>query len=254
VHVAEKGKDPRRASLVAFGGAGPIHAHAVALALKMREVICPLRAGVASALGFLTAPIAFDFAQSLAQPLTSVTPSDLRDVVGTMEGRGYDTLREAGIAHERVAFTRSADMRYVGQGHEIEVPLPAGEIDEAYIRSLPSLFYEAYRSLYGQAHEDVPIEFVTCRVTASGPAPSLQLPKTDGGNPDLSRARKGSRQVYFKETGGFVDAEVYDRYQLPVWTSLPGPAVVEETESTVIVPPQMTALVDAYGNLLLRVV
>lgn len=255
VHVAEKGKDPRRSSLVAFGGAGPIHAHAVALALKMREVICPLRAGVASALGFLTAPIAFDFAQSVALPIDELTSDVLADVFFGMESRGTETLKDAGIGDSDVTFERSADLRFVGQGHEVEVPLPSGKVDDAYLKALPGHFHRAYHELYGQTHTDVALEIITCRVTASGPRPSITLPTVEEQTESVLRARKGSRPVYFKcaDSAGFVETPVYDRYRLKAGARFPGPAVVEEAESTVIVPPQMTASIDVFGNMLLQV-
>ena len=251
VHVAEKGKDPRRASLVAFGGAGPIHAHALALALNMKEVVCPLRAGVASALGFLTAPIAFDFAQSVATLLHELTAESLRATIEAMERRGAETLAGAGIEPGAVSFRRSADMRFVGQGHEIEVPLPGGHVDNRYMAALEDHFHDRYQALYGQRHSDVRIEFITCRVTASGPDPELRIPEIEASEHTLEDARKGSRPVYFKP-GGFADTAVYDRYTLPPAATIAGPAVIEERESTVVIPPEMRGSVDRYGNLVLQ--
>lgn len=254
VHIAEKGKDPRRASLVAFGGAGPVHAHALTKALGMRELICPLRAGVASALGFLTAPMAFDFAQSVASPLSDLTASELGEIVASMEERGAETLAAAGAVPENVRHSRSADMRYVGQGHEIEVPLPDGEIHAEYVDALIGHFEAKYRELYGQVHPEVAVEFMTCRVTSSGPDRDLGLPGVDEAprsSPD-SRARKGTRPVHFGEHG-FLDASVLDRYALRAGDVVNGPAVVEERESTVVIPPEMDGSVDSFGNLIVRV-
>lgn len=253
VHVAEKGRDPRSASLVAFGGAGPIHAHAIARSLGLHEVICPLRAGTASALGFLTAPIAFEFARSLASRVDTLDARVLAETFATMESLAYETLRQAGIERDQVSFRRSTDMRHVGQGHEIEVLLPPGAIDAAYVGNVPGLFYEAYDQHYGQTHMDVPIEMITCRLVASGPEPSPSLSAIEKDPASVRRAHRGTRPAYFQEAGGFVETTVYDRYSLRANARLQGPAIVEERESTVIVPPGMNAEVDLYGNLIIQV-
>lgn len=251
VHVAEKGRDPRRAALVAFGGAGPIHAHAIATALQMREVICPLKAGVASALGFLTAPIAFDFARSVASILNQLRGETLSETVQSMEERGRNTLGAAGISVADIQHVRSADMRYVGQGHEIEVELPSGPIDDAYVSKLAGAFHDQYRAVYGKSHPDVPVELITCRVQSSGPDPALTVPRMEPAPPvSTDAAKTGSRLVSFGN-GGFVDTNVYDRYALGAGSEVQGPAIVEERESTVAIPPEMRAQVDAYGNLIL---
>jgi N-methylhydantoinase A len=252
VHVAERGKDPRRASLVAFGGAGPIHAHALARELKLKEVICPLRAGTASALGFLCAPIAFELARSLVTLLQELDWRDLAAVFNDMESQSYTTLKQAGIHAQKVTIKRSIDIRHVGQGHEIEVTIPQGEIDDDYVTGIPALFYDTYQHFYRQAHHDVPIQIITCRVVASGPEPSLELPLLEQDPESAHSAIKGDRPVYFEETHGFVDTMVYDRYLLKAGAAIEGPAVAEERESTVVISPSMSAVVDRYGNLLLH--
>jgi N-methylhydantoinase A/oxoprolinase/acetone carboxylase beta subunit len=255
VHVAEKGRDPRRASLFAFGGAGPIHAHAIARALRMREVICPLRAGVASALGFLTAPMAFDFARSLTMPFERLEASTLAETFAAMEARGTATLTAAGTPAELVSHRRSCDMRYVGQGHEIEVPLPGGPIDASFLEAVAERFAARYAELYGRAHPEVAMEFVTCRVTSSGPDPDVTLPAVAAADDGAAAAAcTGSRDVYFGNPGtpgAFLATAVYDRYRLAAGATIVGPAVVEERESTVVIPPGMLGSVDRYGNLVL---
>lgn len=251
VHMAEKARDPRRASLVAFGGAGPVHAHAIANALDMREVICPLRAGVASALGFLTAPIAFDFARSMTSSFSDLDTDELNTVFSEMENRGATLLSDAGIAPSDVRHERSADMHYIGQGHDVEVPLPSGDFTPENLSDVAERFHASYAKLYGQAHPNVAIEFVTCRVTSSGPDSDLRLPELEAGQKQpSSEALLGTRQVYFAPDG-FVDTRIVNRYALRTGNVLVGPAVVEERESTVVIPPSMAGHVDAFGNLVL---
>ncbi len=252
VHVAERGQDPRQASLIAFGGAGPIHAHALARELKLREIICPLMAGVASALGFLTAPIAFELARSFVTLFDDLDARELAEVFEDMESQGYENLEKAGIEPGQVTIKRSVDLRHVGQGHEIEVNIPPGKIGDGYVSDIPSMFFDTYRRVYGQVHGDVPIQIVTCRVAASGPEPQLGLPTMESDGTSAEEASKGQRPVYFEETSSFVETRVFDRYSLGAGANIGGPAVVEENESTVVIPPSMIGTVDQFGNLFLR--
>jgi N-methylhydantoinase A len=252
VHVAERGKDPRRAALVAFGGAGPVHAHAIARALGMQEVICPLRAGVASALGFLTAPIAFDFARSLVAEYSRLDHATLSETFESMAARGAAMLMDAGIAEDQITHVRSADMRYLGQAHEVGVRLPPGTIDSQYVAGIADRFHETYRALYGRSHPEAAIELVTCRVVSSGPPRDLRLPDFQRGSAaPPGSALQGHRRVHFG-AAGFVDTRVIDRYALLAGNVIEGPAVVEERESTAVIPPGMEGKVDDFGNLVLN--
>jgi N-methylhydantoinase A len=250
VHLAEKGQDPRHTSLFATGGAGPIHAHALLCALDFKEVICPLRAGAGSALGFLTAPIAFELAQSISARLDDLRAALLAEVFTEMETEGYAVLARAGINSKQVRFRRTADMRYVGQGHEIEVPFPSGNIDIDYVLRLSQVFSDTYQLKYGHSLTNVPIEIITCRLICSGPEPRLILPVVN--SISSGDARRGSRIAYFGEEAGNMDTEVYDRYMLTAGTVITGPAVIEERESTVVVPPNLIGVVDQYANVILQ--
>jgi N-methylhydantoinase A/oxoprolinase/acetone carboxylase beta subunit len=251
VHVAERGEDPRRYLLVAFGGAGPIHAHAIVKALKAPGFICPPSAGVASALGFLTAPIAFDFARSFIGRMDRVDLGTLDGVYRTLEDEALTVLRTAGVSQEETELERSADLRHVGQGHEITVALPKTEVGETALDlvRIRQAFDEEYERLFGHAHRDVPIEILTCRVRASGPAPRIEL-ETPAADPRAAeRARKGSRQAWFAEAGGFVETAVFDRALLAPGATVEGPAIVEEADCTIVVPPGMGVEVDRDANL-----
>ncbi|MEW6297960.1 MAG: hydantoinase/oxoprolinase family protein [Thermodesulfobacteriota bacterium] len=250
IHLVEKGRDPRGYSLIAFGGAGPVHAYRVAERLKLHTLVCPLAAGVTSAFGMLTAPLAFDFVQSYVTPLADLDFTVLGRMFADMEARGRALLQAAGVEGE-ITFTRSADMRYLQQGFEIRVPLPPGRLTQADVPALRRAFAEEYERLYKRLNPGVEIEVVSWRVVASGPRPQIRLrpPETAEGHP--SDALKGERPVYFPEHDGFVPCAVYDRYRLPAGTTFTGPAVVEERECTVVVGPGARVSVDAEQNLVI---
>lgn len=251
VHIAERGEDPRRLTLLAFGGAGPLHAYAIARALKMQGYICPAGAGVTSALGLLTAPAAFDLAHTFVARITPQTLIELDAVYAALEAEGRTRLSEAGVADAEMRFERSADMRHRGQGHEIVVDLPWPRLAEIDLdRDLRPHFYARYERMYGHAHTHLDLEIMTCRVRASGPRPTVALPQASPANGDLARARKGYRQAHLPDVGRLASLPVYDRDLLPAGAALPGPAIVEERDSTTIVGPGTTGRVDEYLNLI----
>ncbi|MBV7336454.1 hydantoinase/oxoprolinase family protein [Chloroflexi bacterium TSY] len=252
VHVAERGADPRNLMLIAFGGAGPVHAHQIARALKMRGYICPASAGVASALGFLTAPASFEFARTFIAQVTQEKLTELDEIYAELKQEGQERLTEAGIPLEQMTFHLKADLRHVGQGHEIVVELPYASLTGVDLdNELRPLFYERYEEIYGYAHRHLGLEITTCRLTASGPRPNIMLKKAplvqDGTTADS--ARKAFRQVYFAEKGGFVETPIYDRYSLAAGMTFAGPAVVEEEDSTAVIGSGATVVVDPYANL-----
>jgi N-methylhydantoinase A len=168
VFSAEKGVDLRRFALVAFGGAGPVHAYSLALKLHVGWILCPYGAGVASAIGSLVAPPAVDFVHSYMSALDSLDWNGLNGIYREMEERGRTILNEAGIFGSDVVVTRSADMRYVGQGYEITVPVPFGDLSGSR-QTLEKNFWDTYHSLYQRHLDGVKIEGVSWRVTVSGP-------------------------------------------------------------------------------------
>lgn len=253
VHLAERGEDPRRLKLMAFGGAGPVHAHQIARALKMRGYICPTSAGVASALGFLTAPIAFDFARTFMGRLTQDLHAEIDAVFAEMEVEGRATLARAGVPAGEMRFARAADLRHVGQGHEITVALPDGPLANVNLdETLRPYFYEEYEKVYGHAHRHLGLEVMTLRLTATGGTPNIDLPRVEHDPASAERAVKGHRPAYFADLGGFVDTPVYDRYALRAGATFAGPAIVEERDSTAVIGPHATVTVDEYQNLVVE--
>ena len=250
VHVAERGADPRRLKLIAFGGAGPVHAHQIARALKMQGYICPASAGVASALGFLTAPASFDFARTFIAHLAQETLPELDAIYALLKTEGEARLLEAGVDPAEMTFQLKADLRHVGQGHEIVVDLPFTSLSTVDLAGeLAPLFYERYQEIYGYAHRHLGLEITTCRLTASGPRPHILLQEAADRGADPTIALKAPRPVYFADLGGFVETPVYDRYLLGAGMTFLGPAIVEEKDSTAVIGPNATVLVDKYANL-----
>jgi len=250
IHTLERGKDPHSFPLFAFGGAGPVHGFRVAMALGSPALIVPFGAGVMSAAGFLTAPLAFDFVRSWPGRIDHLDWQKANTLLSEMELEGQELLQASGVPTGQISYRREADMRYVGQGHEIHVPLPSGQLDNASIPLLTSSFEEVYRRLYERLSPSVPIEIINWRVTASGPTPEvrIQLPRAE--HTAAQEARKGNRKVYFP--GGFRAVPVYDRYHLLPGMSFTGPAIVEERESTVIVGPDSRFRIDEQWNLVVE--
>jgi N-methylhydantoinase A len=252
VHATERGKDPRSYPLFGFGGAGPVHAYRVARALGVPGLIAPLGAGAASAFGFLCAPLAFDFARSLYGRLESLDWMGANRALEEMAEEGRKLLSESGVAGADVRVRRMSEMRYTGQGHEVTVELPEGKIGPEDIERISALFHEEYRRLYNRQGPDVPLEAATWRVQVSSHLPEIPLKSEANGAPSLAEARKGTREIYLPEDGGFREVPVYDRYRLCPGMTFEGPAVVEERESTVVLGPEGQAEIDAARNLIVR--
>lgn len=246
VHAVERGQDPTALPLFTFGGAGPVHGAGVAAALGTSRVVTPPGAGVMSAVGMLAAPTAFDFVRTAHAPVAGLTPAAVDAIFAEMEAEGARLLGESGVGE--VAHARFAEMRYSGQGAEIRVPLPATATPEA----LTDAFAEAYRRLYARPGPDVPVEVLSWRLVSSGPPPSvtLRLPAESG----RGEARKGVRKAYFPgssgTSGGYADTPVYDRYALVPGSAVEGPALVEERESTLVVPPGAACVVAPDSSLI----
>jgi len=250
IHAIERGKNARQFPLLAFGGAGPVHAYGVASTLHSPAIVLPLGAGVASTVGFLTAPLSFDFVRTSIEVLDEIDWSEVNHIRTAMAQQGIALLERSGVAPSEVAVTYSADVRYVGQGHEVTVPFPAGTIGPASRPGIVDAFEEVYRRLYGRVAEGVPLEVVNWRVTVSGPVPSLDMRRSREAN--RRSALKGWRPAYFAQYGNYYDTPVYDRYALGPGDRITGPAIVEERESTAIVGPAAAATVDELSNLIVR--
>ena len=248
IHVLEKARDPRNYALMCFGGAGPVHAAGVTNILGAHSVIAPPRAGVASAIGLLIAPTAFDFVRSYPTRLDNTDWADIQTLFTEMETRGLSLLQEAGLEAEQAVIERRVDGRFAGQLHEIEISLPL-DLTQMNVAEFVARFNEQYKRLYRHLPSQVSIELLTWRVTVSGRQELLKTNPRPDSDTSAEVALKGTRSAYFFEAKDFVETPVYDRYLLMPGMQLPGPAIVEERESTAIIRPGMHGRIDAYLNL-----
>ncbi|MSO54924.1 MAG: methylhydantoinase [Rhodospirillales bacterium] len=248
VHIVEKGRDPRRYSFVAMGGAGPAHAARVARILGVSEVLVPPASGAASALGFLVAPTSFEYIRSYPCLLDDMDSNAVNKVLADLEAEGRTRLKDAGVDPKKITVMRSAEMRLSGQMHEITVPLPNAKLGAKNLVAVKKAFSKEYSRLYTKIYQGTKIQAVNWRVLCSGPVPSTRLAR-QAGKTVAQAARKGSRRAYFPESKGYVEATIYDRYSLKPGARVKGPAIIEESEATTIIPPGDFLTVDKHLNL-----
>ncbi len=254
-HIAEKGGNPKIVTIVAFGGAGPVHAYGLAKKLGAPRLLVPPNAGVGSALGFFTAPRAFDLLRSHKVSLSDADFNEIEKIFKELEAEATKILSstlpsEAELgAVERVKFERSLDMRFVGQGAETNVPISEREFTKVKKEEVRRLFDEVYEKLYGRTYPESEVEFINFKVRASLPERLLQLPKLEKKGLSLDKAIKGKRKAYSPMVRDFIPYTVYDRYKLFSTAKFRGPAIIEERESTLIVGEDALVSTDDLGFL-----
>lgn len=252
VHASERGVDYRRCSMVVFGGSGPIHGARIARKLRIPRVVCPSGAGVMSAFGLLSSPVGFEVVQSLRASLATMTPERFGEIVHGLEARVREQLISAGGDASDAHVLLRLDMRYVGQGYEVEVLLPRGDY-AAGLAGLATRFASAYAAIFGMSFTDREVEIVAWKVEVQGTAPGgsatyrLRTPGAAGS------ALRGHRPAYFPDLHGRVSCPVYDRYRLAPGATIDGPALVEEAESTCVIGPGDRAHVSAAGHLVIDI-
>jgi len=253
VHLLERGENPAHFTVVAFGGAGPVHAYGLGKKLKVDRILVPPAAGVMSALGLLVAPIAFDVVHTAKVRLEVADFAQLGKLCERMRTEGTQQLEQMRGA-DRVEYSLSVDMRYIGQGYEVNVPLDDEHIDAHIERlnaaHLTAAFERVYKRLYTRTYGHLRLEIVNLRLTARLAETVAQNSVLRFRAPDTganaAEAIKGERPLYFPDHG-FQSAKVYDRYRLGAGAQLLGPAVIEERESTIVVGPNTHVLIDAHG-------
>ncbi len=248
MHAVERGKEIDAYELYAFGGAAPMHVGTLSERLGIQRVVVPPGAGVRSCFGFLASPLAFEVARSRTVRLESADLDDLSALLDSLEADARAPLALAGVGAGDVTVRRFAEMRYRGQGYELEVPLPAGRPDAAWLTGLTRSFEGVYQTHYRHVPVGLPAEAVTWRVRAQSPAPSMPPPRPPA---TVARAPKGERRVWIPAEQAFQSVAVWDRYGLPPGWRARGPLVIEEIESTTVVTPAFDVTVDAALNLVL---
>ena len=245
----QRGYDPRDFALVGFGGAGPAHANRLAALTEIPVAVIPRSPGTASALGLLVTDLKHDYATTVIRRMEQVEPEILEEIFADLERRGRETLAREGIDEAAMIFRRQADLRYVGQSHELSVVLAEGSIDVGRLEYMLGEFHCEHERAYGFSAPREEVELVNLRLSAVGQIAKPALaPIAQAEGVATAKAR---RPVYFAESGGFVDCPVYDRYSLGAGAEIAGPAIVEEVDSTTTVHPGYQIAVDAYGQIIL---
>jgi N-methylhydantoinase A len=244
-----RGYDPRDFTLVAFGGAGPMHASSLAPELGVKRVLIPTNPAVFSAWGMLTTDLRYDMVQTRIARLDRADPEELNRLWEGLEEGAREHFTKEGIEGKRLLFQRYADMRYSGQEHTVKVPLPNGRIDSSLIRRAEKRFQDLHEQYY-TFRLPSPVEFVNFHLMALGRVAKPGIPKLSRRG-DLKGALKGYRPVEFDRHGRRT-TPIYERAGLGLRTSLTGPAIVEEPDSTTLVLPGQRLRVDSYGNLIIE--
>jgi N-methylhydantoinase A len=243
-----RGHDLRDFMLLAFGGAGPLHAGRIARDLGMAGVIVPLYPGVFSAIGLLMSDVKHDYIRSKLSPLSEVAPADVNGLFERMVAQALEELRDDGFAPDHIRIERALDMRYAGQGYEIAVPCPVQPLQEADLKQLRTSFDQQHRAMFGHMAPQEPVEIVSFRVRGIGLLPSVEMPKFKPAGTTRGNARRELRRVRFD--GREVDCPVYQRERLDVGLTVAGPAVLDQFDCTTVICPGQTARVDEWKNLI----
>jgi N-methylhydantoinase A len=248
VHIAERGKDPRRYALLCTGGGGPLHAYYVAKKLNLKRIVCPSSAGVASAMGLLIAPAKVDRVATVAQRLDALDWAEFEATFGRLEADARRIVGETGLDPATARIERIADVRYVGQAFEVVVDLPPGPYDACSLPALMVAFETAYVEKFTRTPPAVFVEIINVRVSVAAPVPGGELAIRAEAK-TAAEPIKGYRRMYFPEWGEHREAPVFDRYAIAAGDSFEGPGVVEERESTLVIGPGATFRVSETGNL-----
>lgn len=253
VTSVERGYDIRDFVLVAFGGGGPLHAAQLARELHVPRVLVPFAPGLTSALGLLMADFRNDYSQTFLRPIGRVSASALAKIYRGLEERAVQHMQLEGITRREVVLVRRASVRYEGQGYELELPVPLGQLPSDQVSSLSDEFHALHRQTYGYAREDADVEIVNVHVSAVALLPKPDL-LTNGASAaarsDGRGQEKGTRSVYIG--GDWIELTIFDREALAPGDSLAGPALLEQADSTTLVLAGQTARVDRFRNLVIE--
>jgi N-methylhydantoinase A len=256
VHSAELNVDLRSYSLVAYGGAGPLHAYGVAERLGLSTVVFPRNAGVLSATGLLAAPLAFEFLRSYPADLDAIDLTTVNGLLRDLESRARGLLERGGVS-ENITVQRTVDMCYSGQRYEVATPIPDPPLTHDSIHALKTIFDATYEATYGRRLAQLPASCLTWRVLGSGPAPdrwwrrSHRPPAQSHASTAADRSPDRTRQVHLPGHG-LIECRVLAREALTVASSVRGPSLVEDGSSTIVIPPRAAGVVDPWGNLVVE--
>ena len=246
----ERGYHPKDFAVLAFGGGGAFVAASVARELGIPKVIVPPGPANFSAFGMLMVDVVHDFSQTYVMGLENIDINTVNDIYANLLAEGQAALARDGFSDEQRAFIPSAQMRYQGQEHPVNLPMPGHKLQAAEIDGIVEAFNAAHQRQYGHSMAD-PVEIVTLRLRAVGLLSRPDIPKIEPGTGNVDRARKGSRSVYRHELGQRVEYLVYDRGHLSSADRLEGPAIIEEPSSTTVIHAGDVLTVGEYGELVI---
>jgi len=244
-----RGEDPRRFALLAFGGAGPLHAAYLARDLGIPEVVVPLHPGLTSAMGLLQTDVRHLYLRSAVGLLSSYPVDEINAIFAELRRRATDDVSEEGLDVTELRLKQQIDLRYLHQGYHLTVDGPDGKITQTHKQPIKAAFDDLHRRTYGASAPEEDAELVTLRVVSEVPIPHLRLPRIAAGR--VANARIGERPLYDLTSAEFASAYVYDRARLDADDRIAGPAIVEQYDSTTVVLPGQALTVDDFGNLLI---
>jgi N-methylhydantoinase A/oxoprolinase/acetone carboxylase beta subunit len=252
-HIAEKGGNPNVVTMSAFGGAGPVHAYGLARKIGASCILVPPLAGVGSALGFFTAPVAFDLSRSHRVALDDADFNEIETLFNELEKESAHILEDAARG-KKIMYERTLLMRFVGQGAETDLLVEAKAFHTFSKTHIRDLFDEEYKRLYGRTYHETPVEFVTFKVRASLPKRPFSIPKLSNKTRDIKDCIKGKRPAFSIIQKDYIPFTVYDRSKLFPDATISGPAIIEERESTIVLGEDANARVDEFGFIWIQLI
>jgi N-methylhydantoinase A/oxoprolinase/acetone carboxylase beta subunit len=250
-----KGFDPRDFALVAEGGAGPLFAAQVGVEVGTPWVLVPPYPGITSAMGLLATDMVYEYVSTAYQRLSTLDVAALEERFAELEAQARGQLEEDGVPADRILVQRIADCRYLGQGYELRVDAPAGAIDDAWVEKVRSDFHDIHQREYSRRFEESDIELPNVRVRGIGLMPPLSTPEVEAGGESAEGALRHEGTAWFRVDGALreVATRYYDRDGLEAGNRIEGPAIVNQYDTTTVVPPGIAAHVDRFGNIVIQV-
>jgi N-methylhydantoinase A len=247
--TVERGLDPREFTLLAFGGAGPLHACSLAEELDIKEILVPRSPGLFSTMGLLHTDVKHTYVKSIRKQIPEIDFKELEHHYQELETRGNDVLKEEGFEEKSILYQRLIDARYISQGFELLIPISDLSLnDNNIVEKLIDLFNEKHQSIYGYKMEDEEVEIVNIRSNCLGIIEKSGLSRIQKGtkNP-IKESLVETREVYFDGENSSVDTSIYSRDLLLSLNEINGPAIIEQYDTTTIIPPKWRAKIDEFG-------
>lgn len=245
----EKGHDTRQFRLCAYGGAGPLHACALARQLKIPTIIIPVAPGNFSTFGLLTGNMKYDYVRTYVAHDKLIDFQSMSQIYREIETQAFLKMKQEGFLEKEIELFRTIDMRYYGQSYELNIPVNLGEIGSDSFEKAKERFHEAHQKAYGFAKPDEQVELVKLRVTCVGKTPSVRLHQSEPTGENPQKAFKGFRKVFFD--GTWLETHVFARERLQTGNRIDAPSIIEEAGSTILIYPGYTGFVDSYGNIVI---